>query len=105
MHLQPDKAVEVYESALKKNPRDAALASKTGQALVKTHQYHKVWSGISSSRSIIRQQQWIFVSASLETFALFLFLHIMHVFISFKKLDVIGRYKHYVHLPLQHTQL
>jgi len=45
--VQPDRAVEVYESALKKNPRDAALASKTGQALVKTHQYHKV-SGLSA---------------------------------------------------------
>jgi len=32
----------VYESALKKNPRDAALASKMGQALIKMHLYHKV---------------------------------------------------------------
>ncbi|XP_046549679.1 tetratricopeptide repeat protein 21B-like [Haliotis rubra] len=38
---EPEKAIEVYESALKKNPRDAALASKIGQALVKTHNYGK----------------------------------------------------------------
>ena len=31
----------MYEAALKKNPRDAALASKIGQALVKTHNYGK----------------------------------------------------------------
>ena len=40
--LQPEKAIEVYENALKKNPKDASLASKIGQALVKTHNYGKV---------------------------------------------------------------
>ena len=40
--IQPEKAIEVYETALKKNPRDGALASKIGQALVKTHHYGKV---------------------------------------------------------------
>ena len=40
--LEPDKAIEVYETALKKNPRDATLASKIGQALVRTHNYNKV---------------------------------------------------------------
>ena len=39
--LEPDKAIEVYETALKKNPRDATLASKIGQALVRTHHYNK----------------------------------------------------------------
>lgn len=39
---QPEKAIEVYESALKRNPRDGALASKIGQAYVKTHHYGKV---------------------------------------------------------------
>lgn len=39
--LQPEKAIEVYESALKKNPRDYGLAQKIGQALVKTHNYNK----------------------------------------------------------------
>ncbi|XP_066301202.1 tetratricopeptide repeat protein 21B-like [Branchiostoma lanceolatum] len=38
---EPEKAIEVYESALKRNPRDATLASKIGQALVKTHNYGK----------------------------------------------------------------
>ena len=39
--LMPDKAISVYESALKKNPRDAKLASKIGKAFVKTHNYNK----------------------------------------------------------------
>ena len=38
---EPDKAIEVYEQALKRNPRDAILAGKMGQALIKTHQYGK----------------------------------------------------------------
>ncbi|XP_041371664.1 tetratricopeptide repeat protein 21B-like [Gigantopelta aegis] len=38
---EPEKAIEVYETALKKNPRDATLASKIGQALVKTHHFGK----------------------------------------------------------------
>ena len=40
--FQPEKAIEVYESALKRNPKDAGLATKIGQALVKTHNYGKV---------------------------------------------------------------
>lgn len=44
-HIKPEKAIEVYETALKRNPRDGALASKIGQALVKTHHYGKVWYG------------------------------------------------------------
>lgn len=39
---QPEKAIEVYEHALKKNPKDGALATKIGKALVKTHNYVKV---------------------------------------------------------------
>nr|XP_006812059.1 PREDICTED: tetratricopeptide repeat protein 21B-like [Saccoglossus kowalevskii] len=38
---EPEKAIEVYEAALKKNPRDFTLASKIGRALVKTHNYGK----------------------------------------------------------------
>ncbi|KXJ11499.1 tetratricopeptide repeat protein 21B [Exaiptasia diaphana] len=38
---EPEKAIEVYESAIKRNPRDGALASKIGQAYVKTHHYGK----------------------------------------------------------------
>lgn len=42
MNIQePEKAIEIYEQALKKNPRDGALASKIGKALVKTHNYVK----------------------------------------------------------------
>lgn len=39
--MQPEKAIEVYEAALKRNPKDGALSSKIGQALVKTHNYGK----------------------------------------------------------------
>ncbi|XP_028660000.1 tetratricopeptide repeat protein 21B [Erpetoichthys calabaricus] len=38
---EPEKAIEVYEQALKRNAKDATLASKTGQALIKAHQYNK----------------------------------------------------------------
>lgn len=38
---EPDRAIEAYEQALKRNPRDTALACKMGRALVKTHQYGK----------------------------------------------------------------
>lgn len=42
--LKPDEAIEVYEQALKKNPKDPSLASKIGKALIKTHNYSKVFS-------------------------------------------------------------
>ncbi|CAK8690557.1 unnamed protein product [Clavelina lepadiformis] len=38
---EPEKAIEVYEKALRKNPKDGALASKIGQAMIKTHDYKK----------------------------------------------------------------
>ncbi|KAL4636202.1 tetratricopeptide repeat protein 21B [Arapaima gigas] len=42
MNIQePEKAIEIYEQALKKNPKDGAVASKIGKALVKTHNYVK----------------------------------------------------------------
>ncbi|XP_066543938.1 tetratricopeptide repeat protein 21B isoform X2 [Amia ocellicauda] len=42
MNIQePEKAIEIYEQALMKNPKDGALASKIGKALVKTHNYAK----------------------------------------------------------------
>uniref|UniRef100_A0A915HU30 Uncharacterized protein n=1 Tax=Romanomermis culicivorax TaxID=13658 RepID=A0A915HU30_ROMCU len=41
---EPDKAIELYESALKKNPKDHALSSKIGRALVKSHNYAKAVS-------------------------------------------------------------
>ncbi|XP_053327438.1 tetratricopeptide repeat protein 21B [Spea bombifrons] len=45
MNIQePEKAIDVYEQALKKNPKDATLASKIGKALIKTHNYAKAIS-------------------------------------------------------------
>lgn len=38
---EPEKAIEIYESALRLNPKDTTLASKIGKALVKTHHYGK----------------------------------------------------------------
>ena len=40
-HTQPDKAIEIYESALKKNPKDAFLIRKVGKAYIKAHLYEK----------------------------------------------------------------
>lgn len=42
---QPEKALEVYDEAYRKNPHDASLISRIGQAYVKTHQYTKVRLG------------------------------------------------------------
>ncbi|RWS30449.1 tetratricopeptide repeat protein 21B-like protein [Leptotrombidium deliense] len=39
--LEPEKAIEVYEQALKKNHKNGALISKVGQELLKTHQFDK----------------------------------------------------------------
>ncbi|KAG1679081.1 Tetratricopeptide repeat protein 21B [Nymphon striatum] len=38
---EPERAIDVYEQALKKNPKDSNLAKKIGNALVKTHNYGK----------------------------------------------------------------
>ncbi|EGD75688.1 hypothetical protein PTSG_12640 [Salpingoeca rosetta] len=38
---EPDKAINVYETALKQNPRDGTLASKIGAALVRTHDFNR----------------------------------------------------------------
>ncbi|RDD45285.1 Tetratricopeptide repeat protein 21B [Trichoplax sp. H2] len=38
---EPEKAIDAFEAALRKNPHDASLVSKIGQALFKTHQYIK----------------------------------------------------------------
>lgn len=38
---EPEQAIEVYEAALKRNPRDSTLASRIGQALIRTHNYNK----------------------------------------------------------------
>ncbi|CAG0886786.1 unnamed protein product, partial [Cyprideis torosa] len=51
---EPEKAIEIYEQALKRNPRDPLLASKMGQALIKTHQYGKA---INYYREAIRNDE------------------------------------------------
>lgn len=38
---EPEQAVETYEHALKKHPKDPKIACKLGKVLVKTHQYGK----------------------------------------------------------------
>ncbi|XP_064471618.1 tetratricopeptide repeat protein 21B-like [Ornithodoros turicata] len=38
---EPEKAIDAYEQALRKNPRDSMVARKIGQALVKTHQFER----------------------------------------------------------------
>lgn len=38
---EPEKALEVYEKALKKSPKDSTLASKVGQTYVRIHHYNK----------------------------------------------------------------
>ena len=43
-NLKPEKAVEAYEMALIKNPKDYLLAKKIGQALIKSHHYNKAIS-------------------------------------------------------------
>lgn len=39
--LQPERAIEVYEAALKRNPKDSELARKIGAAYVQAHLYTK----------------------------------------------------------------
>lgn len=41
---EPERAIEVYESILRKNPSDLRLATKMGEALVQTHHYAKAVS-------------------------------------------------------------
>lgn len=39
--LEPEMAIEIYEQALKKNPKDYFLIRKVGQALIKAHFYDR----------------------------------------------------------------
>ncbi|XP_053569759.1 tetratricopeptide repeat protein 21A [Bombina bombina] len=52
---EPEKALEVYDQAQRKNPQDAVLASRIGQALVKTHQYKKAINYYEASQKISGQ--------------------------------------------------
>uniref|UniRef100_A0A8D0L119 Tetratricopeptide repeat domain 21B n=1 Tax=Sphenodon punctatus TaxID=8508 RepID=A0A8D0L119_SPHPU len=63
MNIQePEEAVEVYEQALKKNPRDGTLASKMGKALIKTHNYSKA---IGYYETALKSSQQNFLSYDL----------------------------------------
>lgn len=43
MNIQePEKAIDVYEIAQKKNPKDVSLTEKIGEAYVMCHLYTKV---------------------------------------------------------------
>ncbi|CAH2281962.1 tetratricopeptide repeat 21A [Pelobates cultripes] len=56
MNIQePDKALEVYDQAQRKNPSEASLASRIGQALVKTHQYKKAINYYEAAQNISGQ--------------------------------------------------
>uniref|UniRef100_A0A671FL58 Tetratricopeptide repeat domain 21A n=1 Tax=Rhinolophus ferrumequinum TaxID=59479 RepID=A0A671FL58_RHIFE len=56
MNIQePEKALEVYDEAYKKNPHDASLVSRIGQAYVKTHQYPKAINYYEAAQKISGQ--------------------------------------------------
>lgn len=56
---EPTKAIDAYETAMRRNPKDFALAEKIGNAYVKCHLYHKAITFYetamkTSNRSIMR---------------------------------------------------
>ncbi|XP_010616755.1 tetratricopeptide repeat protein 21A isoform X1 [Fukomys damarensis] len=56
MNIQePEKALEVYDEACRKNPHDASLVSRIGQAYVKTHQYSKAINYYEAAQKISGQ--------------------------------------------------
>uniref|UniRef100_A0A8C9BY70 Tetratricopeptide repeat domain 21A n=1 Tax=Phocoena sinus TaxID=42100 RepID=A0A8C9BY70_PHOSS len=56
MNIQePEKALEVYDEAYRKNPHDASLISRIGQAYVKTHQYTKAINYYEAAQKISGQ--------------------------------------------------
>ncbi|XP_066900633.1 tetratricopeptide repeat protein 21A isoform X7 [Kogia breviceps] len=56
MNIQePEKALEVYNEAYRKNPHDASLISRIGQAYVKTHQYTKAINYYEAAQKISGQ--------------------------------------------------
>ncbi|XP_071603569.1 tetratricopeptide repeat protein 21B isoform X3 [Heliangelus exortis] len=59
MNIQePGEAIEVYEEALKKNPKDPALSRRIGKALTKMHSYSKA---ISYYETALRSSQQNFL--------------------------------------------
>ncbi|KAM9601421.1 tetratricopeptide repeat protein 21A isoform 2-T2 [Trichechus inunguis] len=56
MNIQePEKALEVYDEAYRRNPHDASLVSRIGQAYVKTHQYNKAINYYEAAQKISGQ--------------------------------------------------
>ncbi|KAL6065354.1 hypothetical protein STEG23_005984, partial [Scotinomys teguina] len=56
MNIQePEKALEVYDEAYRKNPHDACLVSRIGQAYMKTHQYVKAINYYEAAQKISGQ--------------------------------------------------
>ncbi|XP_070311543.1 tetratricopeptide repeat protein 21A isoform X3 [Odocoileus virginianus] len=56
MNIQePEKALEVYDEAYRKNPHDASLISRIGQAYVKTHQYTKAINYYEAAQKVSGQ--------------------------------------------------
>ncbi|XP_055270575.1 tetratricopeptide repeat protein 21A isoform X3 [Moschus berezovskii] len=56
MNIQePEKALEVYDEAYRKNPHDVPLVSRIGQAYVKTHQYTKAINYYEAAQKISGQ--------------------------------------------------
>ncbi|XP_039769898.1 tetratricopeptide repeat protein 21A isoform X6 [Ornithorhynchus anatinus] len=53
---EPEKALEVYDQAYRKNPHDASLISRIGQAYVKTHQYGKAISYYEAAQKMSGQE-------------------------------------------------
>ncbi|XP_066100524.1 tetratricopeptide repeat protein 21A isoform X2 [Saccopteryx bilineata] len=52
---EPEKALEVYDEAYRKNPHDASLVSRIGQAYVKIHQYIKAVNYYEAAQKISSQ--------------------------------------------------
>ncbi|XP_037703418.1 tetratricopeptide repeat protein 21A isoform X2 [Choloepus didactylus] len=52
---EPERALEVYDAAYRKNPHDASLVSRIGQAYVKTHQYTKAINYYEAAQKISGQ--------------------------------------------------
>lgn len=52
MIQEPERAIDVYEEALRETPNDMTLVRKMGKALIKTHQYDRA---INYYQTVIQQ--------------------------------------------------
>ncbi|XP_036189106.1 tetratricopeptide repeat protein 21A [Myotis myotis] len=53
--LEPEKALEAYDEAYRKNPHDASLVSRIGRAYVKAHEYTKAINFYEAAQKISGQ--------------------------------------------------